>query len=335
MIYMDAKLIQIAEKQAQIINELTRNLPLINLPSGVMESLRIQNKLAKQFIDSVPPYLRNFSQISKYFDEMQNIKNSFASCSETIRLISENLQKYDFSHFQNLEENRKFLDDIEHINPELYKEILKVYGDKPFHKLTQFINKCRSLPEDEQYNFICDQLGYKQNRLQQIEYEWNTVKSDGFKKDLADNLSAIDVTDNNAVNQVCKNVCLKHGIDAKHLIITVIVNKQDNPESYISKIFDDIVSWVINKFLDLLLWIIKFYLIFYVLQNFLGDLKPEIKTLLEQELPQQHQIETLQPFPKTKANRNSNTEIESLKLQQNPQNPKTKLPESDAQQPQK
>lgn len=200
---------------------------------------------------------------------------------------------------------------------------------------TQFINKCRSLPEDEQYDFICKQIGYKQNLLQQIEYEWNTVKSDGFKNDLADNLSAIDITDNNAVNQVCKNVCSKHGIDAGPLIITVIVNKQEKPESFISKIIDNILSWIINKFLDFLLWVFKFYLVCFALQSFSNGLAPEKASPIEQALPQQTQVEMQEQCPKPKQNQSSNTDIENRKLQKSHQTPKTKLPESDDQPPQK
>ena len=327
MIYMDAKLIQIAEKQAQIINELTRNLPLINLPSGVMESLRIQNKLAKQFIDSVPPYLKNFSQISKNFDELQNIKNSFVFCSETIRLISKNLQKYDFSQFQNLEENRKFLDDIERINPELYKEILKVYGDKPFHKLTQFINKCRSLPEDEQYDFICDHINYHPEFFADANNDISIIKSKKFSDDLNNVLSSTDINNKDKIINDIKALCKKYNLSNSHQIninLTVNINKPNKP-SLLEDIKRQLIYWVIFGVLTKIL-----FFIWFLIKSSLIPQEPLTGEIVVEQIRQtQGQTETQSIDRQMTLTQNSNIELESQGLQQSHQTPKTITPEFD------
>lgn len=137
MIYEKYKLMEIAEKQAQIMQDLALKIPQINISSDVLKAVSYQYKIANRSNSSLLSFIDSLRYTPKFIDEIQNFHKAIAEYDSFIHIIADKFKSYDFSSLQNIEENRKFLDDIEHINPELYKEILKVYGDKPFHELTQ------------------------------------------------------------------------------------------------------------------------------------------------------------------------------------------------------
>ena len=302
----------------QFIDQLTNSPQLKNLFKSI--DLIQQNLQAIKLptIKIPPEYIAAAKQIQKTLDGIANWMQQ-----------PENRQR-----LQEFAINYKYLQDIDKLNPELHDALLEFYRNDSLAEVFQLLSKCRSLPESEQYNFICDHINYHPEFFAGVDNDINIIKSKEFSDDLNNILSKANISNKDKINKDIKELCKKHKFsNVPDINITININNTKE-FSVTEEIKKQLISFVIKETISAVKNFLLF--IYFLIIASLIPQEPSTEELSAEQIRQiQHQTETPPTNQVQTQSQNSNIEIENQELKQSPQIPKTKLPESDEKQQQK
>lgn len=302
----------------QFIDQLTSSPQFKNLFKSI--DLIQQNLQAIKLptIKIPPEYIAAAKQIQKVLDGVANWMQQ-----------PENRQK-----IQEFANNYKYLKDIDKLNPELHNALLEFYRNDSLAEVFQFLSKYRSLPESEQYDFICDHINYHPEFFADVDNDINIIKSKEFSDDLNNILSSANISNKDKINKDIKELCKKHKLsNVSNINITININNAKE-FSVTEEIKKQLISFVIKEAISA----VKNFLIFiyFLIIASLIPQEPSTGEISAEQIRQiQHQTETPPTNQTQTQSQNSNIEIENQELKQSPQSPKTKLPASDEKQQQK
>ena len=309
-------LLAVAKLQAELYERFDKSVAIKFGPAfdAVERSFGPMNAIFDNVVTKFSPFLGALTELSK---QWQPVFENVAPIIENMRALVESRK------LKELLENHDFLVNIEHFNPGLYSALVKGFEDKSYSELVQFISECRKLPQDKQYDFICNHINYFPDISGEIQQIINTVQSKEFNSDLGDIVNNISINDQAETNKNVNELCIKHNLSSNPQInINFYVNvNKPNKTSFFEEVKKQIiVSLIVEAFLKGLPFIYCLIKASLILQE---PLTGEITA--EQIHQMQLQEEKQQQSPIQMQSQNNNIEISLPETMKNSQSQEPKL----------